>query len=219
MLDGSASSLAPHCFDGGLQVPFSSRTISLPTAVGSRSALVFSPDCELVLSTPPGGNISPLDRWILGESHAAAERAGASVCIFRARADAGPGRYGFCPLLSDAQAVELASALLVGALPVYREMVRLGICLLVYAELGADEAAAFREGARAVCARLEARIECSAQAEVDLWILQNLVFFFTTSFESLSTSVLPEKLPMMETRMERVRRMVATTDATAPRPR
>ena len=131
----------------------------------------------------------------------------ATVCILRAGADAGPGSYRFSARLSESEATDLAETMLAGQLLVYREMVKVGVTLFVHSEFGCLEAEAYRAAAERHIAAL--RCDDDPQSEVDLWILQNLVFYFTTSFESLATAVLPEKLPMMEKRMERIRRMAA----------
>ncbi len=187
-------------------MPLTCESLAMQTTMGERWALVLTPTTELLLSSPPNlrGELSDADRWILGHAEHAARTRGASVCILRGEGPRG-GCYRFDAGLDRERAAALAEAMLEGQLLAYREMVRLGMCLFVHADFGYREAEAFRDATDAVARALERRT--GPEAEVDLWILQNLVFFFTVSFENLVTTVLPDKLPMMEKRMDRVRRM------------
>ncbi|MCR9162071.1 MAG: hypothetical protein ACE37F_28445 [Nannocystaceae bacterium] len=194
-----------HEVEGAFAPPLSCEMLTLQTASGERRALVLTPTVEVYLSSTPNvaGELSPADRWILERARWAAGTGGATVCMFRGE---GPnGCYRFEPSLGLASATALAEEMLLGQLRAYREMVQLGMCLFVHAGFGHLETEAFREATAAVARSLQ-RLG-GATAEVDRWILQNLLFFFTASFEALVGKVLPEKLPMMEKRMDRVRRM------------
>lgn len=191
------------------QVPLACATLSLETAIGERTALVLTPTQEVVVEQAPAqrGQLSAIDHWIIQAAQRAAEQKLATVCIYRARADTGPGHYRFSSRLTEAGAADLAETMLGGQLLVYREMVKMGVSLFVHSEFGRVEAQAYRVAAQRHIEALRGHDD--PQSEVDLWILQNLVFYFTSSFESLASTLLPEKLPMMEKRMERIRRMAA----------
>jgi hypothetical protein len=45
------------------------------------------------------------------------------------------------------------------------------------------------------------------RAQLDLWMLRNLIFFFSLGFDKLVATILPDKLTLMEKRMERIRRL------------
>lgn len=193
-------------------VPLACATLSIDTSQGERTALVLTPTQAVVVERAPAqrGKLSAIDDWIIAAARKAAEQKLATVCIYRARADVGPGCYRFSGRLQEAEVADLAETMLGGQLLIYRELVRMGVCLFVHSEFGYAEAEAYRVATERHIAAL--RLQDDAQSELDLWILQNLVFFFTSSFESLATTVLPEKLPMMEKRMERIRRMAARLD-------
>lgn len=193
-------------------------TVTLSTSIGDRRALVLTPTRSISLVEPPevSGQLSDADRWILDTARYAVEEELASFCIFRGRDETTGGAYGFAEALSEDDAAEVATAMLQGQILVYREMVRLGLCLIVHTDFGYAEAAAFRTAIDRLLTQLEPKASGddleARRARLDQWILQNLVFFFTGSFETLASTILPDKLPMMEKRMERIRRMAAMVE-------
>lgn len=191
------------------KVPFTASTVTLQTVVGERTALVLTPIVEITASKPPDpGGPGSIERWVIDAARNAVEEKLATVCIFRARADDGVGAYRFSRDLGSLTPTDLAEQMLAAQMFVYREMVQIGVCLFVHTEFGYTETEAFEGASRRLQASLGPRADDGdVEAEVDLWILQNLVFFFTVRFQGLTTSVLPDKLPLMERRMERIRRM------------
>ena len=115
--------------------------------------------------------MSEVDAEILEQARQRTPRA--TVGIFRGR-NGGAGSWGFDPDVDEADAVRLAEFLLRGQMFVYREMLRLGVCLFVHAEWGSLESAAYRSAATGIVAGLSAS---------------------------------PQKLALMEKRMERIQRM------------
>lgn len=191
------------------KVPFTASTVTLQTAAGERTALVFTPTVEIMASkAPEPGRLGSIERWVIDAGRNAVEEKLATVCIFRARADDGIGVYRFSEDLGALTPTDLAEQMLAAQMLVYREMVQMGVCLFVHTEFGYTETEAFEGASSRLQASLRPRADDGdVEAEVDLWILQNLVFFFTVRFQGLTTSILPEKLPLMEKRMERIRRM------------
>ncbi len=195
-------------------------TLEIETPSGPRTALVITPVEDLVVSPrrylPNSTTPSEADQLILRGARDA-KAAAASVCIFRARAPGGLGSYRFAPSMSDSQAVETAQAMLDGQMQVYREMLRLGICLFLHTDLDPLAVHGFRGAADIRVAKLEPEASGTGldakRAQLDLWLLRNLNFFFTLGFEKLIATILPDKLTLMEKRMERIRRLAQEVEA------
>ncbi len=154
--------------------------------------------------------MSDVDRHLLEQMRQREGRVNAVV--FRGRDDVGDGSWGFDPALDAHEADALALELLRGMVLVYRAFVESGVCVHAHADWGPAEARAFRVANGTLVAELGQQLEHGQlgpvqrrEAEVELWTLRNLTFFFTLGFRTLVRSVLPEKLPMLETRTERLR--------------
>ncbi|MCR9159298.1 MAG: hypothetical protein ACE37F_08730 [Nannocystaceae bacterium] len=194
--------------------------LQLETPAGLRSALVITPTGRHVVEPRPyvasADPMSDADRQIL-EGGRRAAAASASVCIFRARAPVGEGYYGFAPTTTDGQAVQTALSMLEGQMRVYRGMLDLGICLFLHTDLGGLEVHGFRGAVEARIAEIEPLSKgdtlAAKRAHLDLWMLRNLIFFFSLGFDKLAATVLPEKLTLMEKRMERIRRLAGELKA------
>ena len=189
-------------------------TLQLVTQSGPRTAMVITPVEPVVITArtyaPEDDAMSEADERIL-EGARRAVASSASVCIFRGRAPFGEGLYAFDPSMTEAQAVETALAMLSGQMRVYREMLRMGICLFLHTDLGLLEVHGFRGALARRIDELESHrigsgIEAK-RAQLDLWMLRNLNFFFTLGFDKLIATILPDKLSLMEKRMERIRRL------------
>lgn len=184
------------------------------TRTGTRRALILSPTSDLVvdisrLDVPAAP--SDLDREIVGLIDDVGEDV--HVSIFRAGGADTPGLWRFQEGLSEKQMVALAEHLLVGQLPVYRGLVRRGICLHVHVELPIEVAHAFRDATELLIQRImdeDERTEADRAMHIaDVWLLRNLSFYFTVGFGPLMDRILPEKLSLMEKRLSRGRQMYA----------
>lgn len=184
------------------------------TRSGTRRALVLTPTADLVvdierLEQPAAA--SDLDRQIVRLIDEVDE--GVHVSVFRAGGADTPGLWRFQEGLSEKQMIALAEHLLVGQLPVYRGLVRRGICLHVHVELPIEVAHAFRDATEHLIQRImdeEERSEVDRVMHVaDVWLLRNLSFYFTVGFEPFMNRILPEKLSLMEKRLSRGRQMYA----------
>lgn len=194
-------------------------TQAIETPSGERTALVITPADAILVASDAGLDVTPgvmteTDHAIAQAARDAAERGNPTVCIFRARDPDGAGSYAFDPSMDEETAATLASRMLAGQVLVYREMLQLGICLFLHTDLGPVEAQAFRV---AVARRVEDLAELvdvttnpDPHDQVDLWLLRNLSFFFTLRFEKLTQTILPEKLTLMEKRMDRIHRLAAS---------
>lgn len=189
-------------------------TLEIETPSGPRTALVITPVEEVVILArrymPAGDSMSEADLRILDGARDAMAAA-ASVCIFRARAPLGEGSYRFDPSMSDLDAIATAQSLLDGQMLVYREMLRLGICLFLHTDLDPIAVYGFRGAVDVRVAELEPLAfgvgPQAKRAQLDLWLLRNLNFFFSLGFDKLIATILPDKLVLMENRMERIRRL------------
>lgn len=189
-------------------------TLEIQTPGGGRTAMVITPLVPLVVDarvpTPGHDALSEVDNQILeGAKRAAATHA--TVCIFRARAPVGEGAYSFDPTMSEDQAVQTALAMMGGQMRIYRAMLRMGICLFLHTDLGLLEVQGLRGSVDLRIAQLEPTAHGDSmqakRAELDLWMLRNLIFFFSLGFDKLIATILPDKLTLMEKRMERIRRL------------
>ncbi|MGH1341051.1 MAG: hypothetical protein ACRBN8_05840 [Nannocystales bacterium] len=189
-------------------------TLEIETPGGPRTALVITPLEDVVVSArdraPADVGMSESDQRILDGARDA-RSAAASVCIFRARAPIGDGAYRFEESMTDADAVKTALAMLDGQLRVYREMLRLGICLFLHTDLDPVAVHGFRGAVDVRVEELEPLTfgvgPEAKRAQLDLWLLRNLNFFFSLGFDKLIATILPDKLTLMEKRMERIRRL------------
>lgn len=185
---------------------------SFETNRGRRAALVLTPNVhvtigpERITGLRAQIGMSEVDRMVIGEARARSERV--DLTIFRGRDDDGNGSWGFVEGISEDDASQLAMAMLRSNLPLYRGLMRAGLCLHLHVDWGPVELVAFREAAEELSSELEVRSEGEDADAVDVWILRNLTFFFALSLEKVLTSILPEKLALMEKRMERIQRMV-----------
>jgi hypothetical protein len=147
----------------------------------------------------------------LDQARARASRV--DLTIFRGTDDEARGSWGFAPEVGEAMAGRLAEHLLGSQMFVYRELMRVGLCLHLHAEFGPKEVVAFRDATDRRIELLERRTEGreptgTPDADVvDLWILRNLTFYFGLGIDNLVDSILPEKLLLMEKRMARVHEM------------
>ncbi len=200
-----------------MALSYSERSIDTP--VGRRNLLVITPTAHILVNTTTTaasdvGSMSEVDLQILDQARIRAAKTAPTVCIFRGQHPEGLGSYQFNAQMTEEQAVEVAGRLLVGQIVVYREMIRSGICLFIHVEFGPLAVAAFRAASADRIEMLERRVKETAEAtaadQVDLWLLRNLNFFLTLGFEKLVDTILPGKLALMEKRMDRIQRLVAT---------
>jgi hypothetical protein len=189
-------------------------TLDIDTPAGPRTAMVITPVAPLVVQARPyipgTAKMSDADLQVLEGARKAADSS-ATVCIFRAVAPIGDGSYRFAPGMSEHQAISTALSMLDGQMRVYREMLRLGLCLFLHTDLGPLEVHGFRGAVDQRVEELEPLTrgggEDAKRAQLDLWLLRNLNFFFTLGFDKLIATILPDKLALMEKRMERIRRL------------
>lgn len=198
--------------------------LTIQTAAGPRNALVITPTAHIRVSpdrlvslresTEPG----PIDMAICDQAW---ERApGLHLTIFRGRDDGGEGSWAFAEGMDPETRGELTYLMLIHQMHVYRELIRAGLCLHLHVEWGEEEIWAFRAAARRRVEELERVLaegpeSAKLPAQVDIWILRNLTFFFQLDLDTITKRLLPDKLALLERRMSRVHQMVVGLQAEA----
>lgn len=192
--------------------------VGIETRRGPRKAMVVTPTEHVRvgrerLENPRGREMSDVDRQLLEQMQRREGRV--TAVIFRGRDDHGAGSWGFDPSLDAHESDALALELLRGMVLVYRSFVESGVCVHAHADWGPAEARAFRVANASLVGELGEQLARGGlrpvqrrEAEVELWTLRNLTFFFTLGYRTLVRSVLPEKLPMLEQRTDRLRARV-----------
>lgn len=192
---------------------------SFDTQAGVRSAMVITPatharygaaDLVQLPSTPA---ISEVDAEILEQARARAGRV--QLVVLRGMSDDEEGSWGFDEDVDPQTAYEIARRLLPSHTRVYRGLAAMGMFLFVHVEWGVMEVDAFRVATEERVGDLEAMGDRRSPVdELDLWILRNLVFYFGLSFDKLIHSVLPEKLVLMEKRIDKIRQLAREANET-----
>jgi len=181
--------------------------LRLETPDGDRTAMVITPTKHLVwgldrVSRPAPPEPSDLDRTIVAEARALS---GTELTIMRGRDDAGNGSFRIEAGVSEPQARDIARSVLRDSMPLYRELIRVGLRLHLHCEWEPIAAAAFRDAGGELAARLAGKRDPASQ--LDSWILGNLLFFFSLSFRRTVSGMLPNKLGRMDKRSARIREM------------
>lgn len=190
------------------------------TPVGQRAAMIITPAAHLRIDetrrADPGEGLGSVDAEILAQGELRAQRV--ELAIFRGRDDHGLGSWAFADHVSDAAARRLARTMLESHLHLYRGLMKAGLCLYIHVEWGARELEAFRAVTEDKLAELEAQVGDRDDLDdhpgaIDIWILRNLVFYFSVSLDKLLGSILPDKLPLMQKRIKRIQRTLRASKA------
>lgn len=208
------------CYIDDLGLSFTEREFETPN--GTRAALVIAPTAHVRVGLdrlarlrdeagqPP--TLAPIDRGVLEEARRRAARV--QITVFRGRNDDDTGSWDFADELNVLQATEMAYLMLRSQMLVYRGLVKAGLCLHLHVEWTTLAVDVYRQAIRRRIGELNPGPGLVRKASTDpidladLWILKNLTFFFSIKFENLITTILPDKLSMLERRMARVRDMV-----------
>lgn len=188
------------------------------TRSGPRMALVMTPQLPVIVGHMRMAQLrhdagpGPIDEEMLKEVRRRNGRV--QILMMRGQNDDGSGRWSIDPSLTDEEAAELGYLLNKSQIPTYRRFLALGVIVYVHAEFGRREADAFRRGADRLLEELQKAPEKDAATmairRVDAWILRNLTFFFSLGASAVLTDVLPNKTPLFEARLPRIREMLAT---------
>ena len=194
--------------------PFTFETMHLSTSRGERTAMLITPRERMVItpalleSPPRDEGRTERDSDILQYARGLSERV--HLAIFRGRDDDGEGSWGFAEDVDETTGTALALAMLPGHLQVWRGMLQMGVCLFLHVDWEPREAVAFGNATDALVGRLDAEVAAGQdvdRATLDLWILKNLTFYTSLSLVKVVDGFLPEKLSLMESRMDRIHKM------------
>ncbi len=202
---------------------FAFEDATIDTRRGPRRALVMAPEAAYLvgrerLEELRRGGESPIDESVAAHfaTRALAGREPYRVVVFRGRHS---GRHDWSWRLDERldapDLQELCWRLAAKQLTIWRDMLRRGAWVMVHTDLGSS-AAPLRQGVRALIddpRRLEG-VAPEIQ-EIDEWILRHLVFYFSGSFETAMAETLPDKLPLVEARRERLEAFAERLEAHA----
>ena len=179
---------------------------TLQTRKGPRNALVIEPNGPRVVDRARLERLrasigqSQIEDAIIARIEAAAEPY--ALVVFRGRSEDGAGTWGYAPDLSEDEVQELSRLLIVSHLPTHRCMLRHGVYVMVHTDIALREAEALRQASQELyeerCRSLESSAFGSARGDMDLWIYRHMNFYMTLSFDKAMSSVLPDKLPLIE---------------------
>lgn len=186
----------------------------IQTRRGPRNALVMTPREDYNVGRArleelrAEGTRSPIDLSLVDKVKSA--RDGYRVVIFRGKSAGDTGRWRLDETLDADELQELARRLVLTQLPTWRTLIRAGVWVMVHTDLGST-ALPMREGSRQLIddpMRLEGIDD--EIAEVDEWLLRHLVFWFSSDHEHAITTTLPDKLPLVELRADKIERFAET---------
>src|SRR5690606_7392457 len=149
-----------------------------------------------------------VDRWLIEQ----ATRGGTNrIVLFRAKDRAGERVWQFDPSLSDAELEEAGYLLTVALIPFHRRLLAHGIVLMVHTDWGLRECYAMRHGVRKLEGELEreARGSDSPVAQIDQWLLSNMLLHVALSLDHVASRLLPLHLGMIDRRWKQLEPMLA----------
>jgi hypothetical protein len=148
------------------------------------------------------GQESPIETAIVDRVRRSTERF--HIVAFRGENDEHTSSWGFDDELPADEAYELAGRLVRSHLPTHRCLLVHGTYVMVHTDFGSREADLMRRASEEIHAELAARDLADEREavlrEADLWLLRHLSFYFSLPAEKVLRSVLPDKLPLIETR-------------------
>ena len=132
----------------------------------------------------------------------------APIMIFRCE---GPrGSWGLDPELEVSEQYELGTLLVKSQCPNYHAFADAGLALCIHVGLSVEDMRAMRFGAKEAMSALD--LSHPADRLTD-WLLRHHVFFFSNEFERFLVHTLPDLVPMLEHRRERLSTLIAQSRA------
>lgn len=135
------------------------------------------------------------------------------IVIFRGRNDDGTATWGFDEGLGPEDALALARMLVISHLPTHRCLLTHGSYVMVHTDFGSREADLLRRASKELLEERREVVPSDADLraiyDADLWILRHLNFYFSLGFERVVEGVLPDKIPLIETRSRNIEALAA----------
>ena len=176
----------------------------IETRKGDRRALVVTPTQRVTIGRARLEELrrdtssGDLDRALAQRVSSATD--GFDCVVFRGRGADSSHCYRLDETLDEDEFAELAQRLLVSQLPCWRSLLERGVLAIVHSEFGSS-AMHFRNASRALAQSKRPDPRVSARiAQVDAWLLEHMVFYFSQNYEATMTALLPDKLPLLELR-------------------
>ena len=197
------------------------RDALIQTRKGQRRALTVTPSRAFVLGRPRleslrnGETSNLIEEAIVAKVRASTKRY--DLFVFRACDHDGEARYRLDESLPPNESEELARRLLLSNLRCWRRLLDLEIPLILHTGMGPDRQP-FSRAASAITGKPDAFSlnHWGDDAEPkrryglddrDLWLLRHVVFFFGQPYRTIAKQVLPEMLPMLDARREKLERL------------
>lgn len=181
---------------------------TIDTRKGERRALVLTPITEMRVGRArlkelrESGRAAEVDGTLIDRLRFATEKY--DCVVFRGRGDDPQSVYRLADTLSVAEQQELTQRLVISQLRCWRTLVELGVTVVVHSEFGSS-ALPFRDACRDLADDPERDPSVGARvAGIDEWILRHMIFFFSQNYEATMTTLLPDKLPLIELRREKL---------------
>ena len=202
------------------------RDLLIQTRKGPRRALTVTPTRPFVLgrtrlASLRGGETDNLIEEAI-VTHVRHSKHTYDLFIFRACSHEGEPRYRLDEGLPPNEADELARRLLLSNLTCWRRLLDLEIPLILHTGMGPDRRP-FQAATRKITGQPnafsmnhwgddEVPKELYGLDDRDLWLLRHVVFFFGQTYRVVAKQVLPEMLPMMDARREKLMRLSTPAD-------
>lgn len=197
------------------------RDAPIQTRKGERRALTVTPSRAFVLGRPrlemlrAGETNNLIEEAIIARVQGAPHRY--DLFVFRACDHEGQPRYRIDEALPPNERSELALRLVLSNLRCWRRLLDLKVPLILHTGLGPDRQT-FQQAAQRVSADPEAFAANAASGypgggrydeldELDEWLLRHVLFFFGQVYRVVARQVLPDILPMLDSRRRKLERL------------
>ena len=180
----------------------------IETRKGPRRALVLTPEADIrvgrerLLALRTGGASGEIDQVLADRVRFS--KVHYDVVVFRGKTEDGAASYRLDDQLEREQLEELALRLVASQLSCWRSLLELGVSLIVHSDFGSS-AKPFRDACRSLADTPDRDSGVGARvANIDEWLLRHLIFYFSQSYEATMSTLLPDKLPLLELRKEKL---------------
>jgi hypothetical protein len=180
----------------------------IETRKGDRRALVVTPTQTVLVGRARlqelrrKGAIGQVDRELVERVNSAEGRY--DCVVFRGRGADSSHYYRLDETLDEHEFAELARRLIVSKLPCWRSLLERGVPAIVHTEFGSS-AMHLRNACRELAQSKSPDPNAGKRiAEVDVWLLAHMVFFFSQNYDATMGTLLPDKLPLLDLRRAKV---------------
>ncbi len=126
------------------------------------------------------------------------------IMVFRCQSER--GSWGLDPSLEVREQYELGKLLIQSQVANYHAFADAGVALCIHVGLTVDDMRAMRFGGKETISTLDLTQPYDRLTD---WLLRHHVFFFSNAFERFLVQTLPDLVPMLELRRERLSTLIA----------